>query len=80
MISLFIDKFIFYSIEINEQLGSWSIYEDDFEFDYPNKDEEILMLDDDLSSTITNVESYATESTSHKAGQSRFFGSCNIKI
>ena len=34
-------------------------------FNYLNK-EEILILDDDLSSTITNPESYFTESNSYK--------------
>jgi hypothetical protein len=40
------------------------MYEDNFEFNFPNEDEEILIVDDDLSSTITNLESYTTESTS----------------
>jgi len=41
------------------------MYKDNFEFNFPNEDEEILIVDDDLSSTITNLESYTTESTSN---------------
>ncbi len=53
------------SVEINEQLDTWNIYEDNFEFNYPSEDEEILTIDDDLSSTITNIESYTTEDAGH---------------
>ena len=66
MKSLFIDNFIFYSIEINKQFDVWSIDNDNFKINYQNEDEKILILDDDLSSIITNPESYFTESNSYK--------------
>jgi len=64
--SLFIDNFIFYFIEINKQFDTWSIDDDNFKINYQNEDKKILILDDDLSSTITNSESYFTESNSYK--------------